>query len=45
MTEADGRATGLELADGRAVEADVVVAGAPLPGQSADRSVRPARHG
>ncbi|MEV6011660.1 NAD(P)/FAD-dependent oxidoreductase [Streptomyces sp. NPDC051976] len=31
LTEKDGRATGAELADGDVVEADVVVAGAPLP--------------
>ncbi|HET6633832.1 MAG TPA: NAD(P)/FAD-dependent oxidoreductase [Streptomyces sp.] len=35
VTEAGGRATGVELADGEAVEADVVIAGTPLPGDPA----------
>lgn len=33
VTENGGRADGVALADGTAAEADVVVAGAPLPGQ------------
>ncbi|WP_371792505.1 NAD(P)/FAD-dependent oxidoreductase [Streptomyces sp. NBC_01471] len=37
VREKDGRACGLELADGRGVDADHVVAGAPLPSARAPR--------
>ncbi|MGW8768836.1 phytoene desaturase family protein [Streptomyces sp. NPDC055815] len=37
VLEKDGRATGIELAGGETVEADHVVAGAPLPGPYRDR--------
>jgi len=41
LLEKDGRAAGVELADGTRSEADVVVAGAPLPGLNGDPGLGP----
>src|SRR5207247_2502380 len=43
ITAKDGRAAGVELADGRVVEADLVVAGAPVPALYERRIVPGAR--